>query len=180
MYVKVCGIRSREVIDWAAGLGYSAAGFVLHPASVRYCKPEKVLELARYASGRIATVAVGVSYEEVERVKWAVDYIQIYEYRETERLIFASGNEPAGLKYDYFMYDASRGSGKFSDFPEWVEPIREKLILSGGMRPGNAGRVVRQYMPFGIDVSSGVESSPGAKSYYKMKNFIEEVRNAGG
>jgi phosphoribosylanthranilate isomerase len=178
MFVKVCGIRTRGQIDWAVELGYSAVGVVLHPPSPRYCAPEAAASLAAYARGRIASVAVGVSFEEVSEVYDGFDFAQIYEYRCMERLILAGVQLPERSDYAYFLYDASRGSGEFDQLPEWLFSIRERLIVSGGLNPYNVGPVIRKFMPFGVDVSSGVETGPGLKDYSLMKKFMEEVAHA--
>ena len=64
MFVKVCGITAVEQIDWAVRLGYPAIGVVMHWRSPRFCDTDRARELASHARGRIASVAVGVSYEE--------------------------------------------------------------------------------------------------------------------
>jgi phosphoribosylanthranilate isomerase len=178
MFVKICGIRTREQIDWAVELGYSAVGVVLHPPSPRYCTPEAAASLAAHARGRIASVAVGVRFDEVREVYGGFDFAQIYEYRNIERLILAGAQFPDRSDYTYFLYDASRGSGEFDQLPDWLFSIQERLIVSGGLNPHNAGPVIRKFRPFGVDVSSGVEAEPGLKDYSLMKKFMEEVAHA--
>ncbi|MCL4460861.1 MAG: phosphoribosylanthranilate isomerase [Nitrospirae bacterium] len=58
--------------------------------------------------------------------------------------------------------------------------LRFPLILSGGLNAGNVGEAIRKVRPFGVDVSSGVESSPGKKDRKKLERFMEEVRRHGG
>jgi phosphoribosylanthranilate isomerase len=178
MFVKVCGIRTREQIDWAVELGYSAVGVVLHPPSPRYCAPEAAASLAAYARGRITSVAVGVRFDEVREVYDGFDFAQIYEYRNIERLILAGARFPDRSDYTYFLYDASRGSGEFDQLPDWLFSIQERLIVSGGLNPQNTGSVILKFRPFGVDVSSGVETGPGLKDYLLMKKFMEEVAHA--
>jgi phosphoribosylanthranilate isomerase len=180
MFVKVCGIRTKESIDQAVALGYRAAGFVAHPKSPRFCDAETIAILAAHAAGRIATVAVGISYDEVRQVHELVDYVQLYEFHATDRLIFASPEEPRGRPCDIFMYDASRGRGEQGPYPEWLARLGGRFMISGGLLPSNVAAVINKYRPCGVDVSSGVESSPGIKCYDLMKEFIREVRHAGG
>ena len=178
MFVKVCGITAVEQIDWAVDLGYSAIGVVLHPRSVRYQKEKRALELADYARGRIATIAVGIGFDEVAACYHHFDYVQLYEYRYLERLIYAGSGLPPDRGFAFFLYDTSRGSGAGGDLPAWLHGINDKLIISGGLTNKNVSRMIREYRPFGIDVSSGVEARRGVKDYGLMKQFITEVNNA--
>jgi phosphoribosylanthranilate isomerase len=178
MFVKVCGITTAEQIDWAVDLGYSAIGVVLHPRSVRYRKADRALELADYARGRISTIAVGIGFDEVAACYHDFDYVQVYEYRNLERLIYAGSAVPSPRGFAFFLYDTSMGSGAIHDLPAWLRDISDKLIISGGLTHGNVSRIIREYRPFGVDVSSGVEAVQGVKDYKLMKQFIEEVHNA--
>jgi phosphoribosylanthranilate isomerase len=178
MFVKVCGITAVEQIDWAVDLGYSAIGVVLHHRSVRYQNEKRALELADYARGRIATIAVGIGFDEVAACYHHFDYVQVYEYRYLERLIYAGSALPPDRGFAFFLYDTSRGSGEEGDSPAWLRGISEKLIISGGLTSGTVSRVIREYRPFGVDVSSGVEARRGVKDYGLMKQFIAEVNNA--
>ena len=81
---------------------------------------------------------------------------------------------------DSFDPAARGGTGKVFDWDlaQHVTPqIRAKLVLAGGLNPDNIQRAVSQVRPFGVDVSSGVEASPGQKDVQKMKMFIEGVRS---
>ena len=178
MFVKVCGITAAEQIDWAVDLGYSAIGVVLHPRSTRYRDERRALELAEYARGRIATIAVGIGFGEVAACYHDFDYVQVYEYRDCKRLIYAGSSLPPDRGFAFFLYDTSRGSGAEVDPPAWLRGIGEKLIISGGLTSGNVSRLIREYRPFGVDVSSGVEARRGVKDYGLMKQFIAEVNHA--
>jgi len=178
MFVKVCGITRAEQLDWAVELGYSAAGVVLHPESSRYCGLDRAAELARHARGRISTVAVGITFSEVAPVADAFDFVQVYEYQNGERVICAGDSELIASDSSLFMYDSSRGTGRIGTLPAWLHDVRWKLIISGGLTSRNVAGIVREFQPFGVDVSSAVESAPGKKNYEQMKEFINEVCNA--
>lgn len=61
----------------------------------------------------------------------------------------------------------------------WLQAaVQPRLIVAGGLTPGNVGAVVRQLHPFGVDVSGGVESSPGRKDPALVSRFVHEVRLA--
>ncbi len=72
------------------------------------------------------------------------------------------------------------GHGQSWNYSLAAEASRHvSLILSGGLNENNIGEAIRSVRPFGVDVSSGVESSPGKKDRQKMKRFVEEVRRHG-
>ncbi|WP_022870848.1 phosphoribosylanthranilate isomerase [Yaniella halotolerans] len=177
LYVKVCGIMHVEQLDWAIELGYDAIGLMQAPKSSRLVDVETARHLAAHAAGRIETFAVGMTLDEVEPIRDAVDTIQLYEYADVPSLALASDTPPPttdGLAY--WFYDASHGTGTFSDIPEWVRDVDARVVLAGGLNPGNVAEVVARYRPDGVDVSSGVEASAGVKDYALMKAFIEAVR----
>jgi phosphoribosylanthranilate isomerase len=176
MFIKVCGIKTFEHIDWAMSLGYTAVGVVLYKKSKRYVDDDTAKKLAQYARGKIKSVAVSVSYADVSNVEDSFDYIQVYEQINKNNLIFASNAKPLDNNFKYFLYDNSKGSGEFESFPEWLEMLRSKLIIAGGLNYKNVKNVIKQYQPFGVDVSSGVENAQGEKDYELMKKFIESVK----
>ena len=178
MFVKVCGLTEFEHIDWAVEMGYSAIGVVLHRKSPRFCTVDKARKLSNYARNKILTVAVGIDFPEVEDVHNDFDFIQIYEPKKIDRLIFAGDYIPDGLDFKYFVYDISRGSGEFHMPPDWVKKISNRLIISGGLNVDNIRDIISNYKCFGIDVSSGVEKPRGIKDRNLMKKFIEGVNNA--
>lgn len=177
MFVKVCGLTTREQIDAAISYGYDAIGIVTYSKSKRYCPPAKALELAAHAQGKIKRVVVGKTYDDVKGVAHAFEYTQIHEARQVPNLILAlNAPPPLELDYTYFIFDASMGSGSFKPFPEWVQAMSGRVILAGGLNPRNVRSVILAMQPFGVDVSSGVEID-GVKDFGLMKAFIDAVGN---
>ncbi len=177
MFVKVCGLTTARQIDKAIAYGYDAIGIVTYPGSKRYCPSSRALELATHARGKIKRVVVGKTYDDVKDVAHAFDYTQIHEARQVPNLILALKEPPPPtLDYTYFIYDASMGSGSFKPFPEWVKAMAGKVILAGGLNPQNVRQVIEAMQPFGLDVSSGVETG-GVKDPRLMKAFIDTVGN---
>ncbi len=177
MFKKVCGLTTEEQIDKAIAYGYDAIGVVTYAKSKRYCPHSRAVELAAYAEGKITRVVVGKTFDDVEAVAHAFDYTQIHEARQVPNLMLAMKKiPPPEIRYDYFIYDASIGSGTFNPFPEWVKARADKIILAGGLNPENVCSVIKSMRPFGVDVSSGVETD-GVKDFVLMKAFIDAVQN---
>ncbi len=177
MFVKVCGLKTTGQIDWAVKLGYSAIGVVLYPKSPRYCDAETARELASYAKGKIVSVAVAKTFDELKEVNDDFDYIQVYEKIESDKLIYAGNSVPDNLVYNYFLYDASIGSGEFKEFPLWLNDIKENLIIAGGLNPSNVREALEKINCYGVDVSSGVEIEKGVKDLRLMEEFISVVKS---
>lgn len=175
MFTKVCGLKTKEQIDKAIEYGYDAIGIVTYHKSKRYCPPNQAIELAKYAKGKIKSFVVGLKWSDVNDVASTFDYTQIYEAKQVPNLAFASKEfPPSHLQYEYYVYDASIGSGVYKEFPDWVKNKTENLVVAGGLNKENVCKVIRDIQPFGVDVSSGVEKD-GAKDLSMMKEFIEAV-----
>lgn len=176
MFIKICGITTFEQIDWAVTLGYDAVGVVVYPKSKRFVPEQKAIELATYARQKIISVCVSISFYDVANIYKYFDFVQVSENIDAQNLIFSTFEEPKFANYKYVIYDASHGTGKFTDLPKWLEKYRENLIIAGGLTPENVRSVIQTAKPFGVDVSSGVENAPDVKNYKKMEEFINEVR----
>jgi phosphoribosylanthranilate isomerase len=177
MFTKVCGLKTKDQIDKAIEYGYDAIGVVTYIKSIRYCPPKDAIKLAEYAKGKIKSFVVGINYSDVEEVAPYFDYTQIYEMKQVPHLVLASKEmPPSDLEYEYFIYDASIGSGVFHQFPKWVKDMSEKIIVAGGLNVENVCSVIQDIKPFGVDVSSGVEKD-GVKDVNMMKEFIDAVNS---
>ena len=177
MFTKVCGLKTKEQIDKAIEYGYDAIGVVTYIKSIRYCPPKDAIKLAEYAKDKIKSFVVGLNYRDVEEAAPYFDYTQIYEMKQVSNLVLASKEmPPSDLKYEYFIYDASIGSGVFHQFPKWVKDMSEKIIVAGGLNVENVCSVIQDIKPFGVDVSSGVEKD-GVKDVNMMKEFIDAVNS---
>ncbi len=174
MFVKICGIKDIETAEKVIELGGDCVGFVAHKKSKRYISPADAEKIVRAVKGRVITVAVGVESAECGDYGFC-DYTQADDACRSERDILCGYAKPEGV-FKYFLYDESRGAGVFSGFPEWIEEYRDRLILAGGLTPENVSDVVKRWRPFGVDVSSGVETD-GIKDFEKIKRFIYEAKN---
>jgi len=174
MFVKICGIKTPEMADTVCSLGADAIGVVAYKKSKRYVTPEQAAEIKKAIAGRCPLVVVSVLKEECADYADIADNIQADDARDEETDILSGSERPRGV-FKYFLYDASRGAGIRTDYPEWIEEYKSHLILAGGLSPDNVKEVIEIYKPFGVDVSSGVETN-GEKDLEKIKDFINKAK----
>ena len=200
--VKICGITRAEDLRAAADAGADAFGLVFYPPSPRFLTLERARELSRAAPAFLTSVALFVNSTaaEVRQVLQAVQP-QVLQFHGEETPEFCrSFGVPyikacrvrAGVDLLEYWRPFSDACGWLAD--AWVEEyggagtgfdwalvpaLPEKpLVLSGGLAPGNVGEAIRHVQPWGVDVSSGVESAKGIKDAARIAAFIAEVRNA--
>jgi phosphoribosylanthranilate isomerase len=92
-----------------------------------------------------------------------------------------AGDWPDPVMLDSWSPDQRGGTGRTWDW-ELARPLlsARRVFIAGGLEPGNVGTVVRNFRPYGVDVSSGVESSTGVKDPRKVRDFVLAVRQAEG
>lgn len=86
------------------------------------------------------------------------------------------------LFLDSGTFEQPGGTGKSLDWKKWVHIAksfkRQSLVVAGGLTPDNVGEAIHILEPWGVDVVSGVESSPGKKDSTKVRDFIKAVQEA--
>ena len=192
--VKICGVRRIEDALLAAELGASAIGFVFWPDSARFIDPYRATPIVRALPPFVATVGVFVDQplEYVFGVAGLLNLgaIQLHgheslddyarsSYRLIKAVAVADGFAPVGLELmparATVLLDAHDpvkrgGTGRTIDWPQAAAAARVRpIILSGGLTPDNATTAVEIVNPYAIDVSSGVESSPGVKDPARLR-----------
>ncbi len=97
------------------------------------------------------------------------------------RLVTVSSEGEPHIGLYPFVYEGNAsGSGETVDWAFAAQLAkRGKMILAGGLSIANALEAIMEVAPFGVDVSSGVESAPGKKDATKIQAFMDAVRNAG-
>ncbi len=202
--IKVCGITREEDALRAAELGADAVGFVFWPGSPRCVEPSRAREIAAALPPFVARVGVfvdaGAAGVRAVADLVGLDAIQLHGGGEEPdpgtRILRAvslrGGEDPDALDRAYpgrtlllDAHDADRrgGTGKTVDWNLAARVARRRrIILAGGLSPENVERAVREVRPWGVDVSSGVETRPGIKSPDRMAAFVAAVRRgeAGG
>ena len=192
MWLKICGMTDQAAVDAALAAGVDALGFVFSP-SVRRLEPAQAVQLAARARGRVAVIAVTLHppqalVDEIVRV-FSPDALQA-DQSDFERLrlpltlarlpvlrvdVAAGSVLPTRLLFE----GARSGSGEAADWQVAARlALRCELILAGGLTAHNVGAALRAVRPYGVDVSSGVESSAGRKSAQKIAEFVAAARVA--
>jgi len=192
LWIKLCGITTAEAIEAALETGVDAIGFVFAP-SVRRLDLPQAAALAATARGRCALVAVTLHPSQ----SWVDEILRCFEpdmlqadlsdlegLRLPPRLQtlpvirLTAGPLPQGR---LLFEGATSGGGALADWSAAERIAREReLILAGGLNAANVAAAVHSVRPFGVDVSSGVESMPGRKSLELIREFVQSARAAAG
>ena len=200
MFVKICGITNLEDAQGALEAGADALGFVLSE-SPRRVDAERAAEIV--AALPAGTLTVGVFRNEPpERVAVLVEAggfaaAQVHSRDPAGDVGFLRPRIPflieavpvtavGGLarairsEADLVLVDSARpGSGLVFDWSALGDlSAGRRIVLAGGLSPENVARAVRRVRPYGVDVSSGVEASPGRKDHGRVRSFVERAHAA--
>ena len=196
MFVKICGLCSDEHVQVAVGAGADAVGFVFAD-SVRRIEPGHAARLTNKVPDTVKKVAVMLhpSNEEWQEVlrDFTPDVLQTDAedfaeldvpeeiscwpvYRENKRVTV-----PLFRVTVPFVYEgAQSGTGEVVDWTAAAEIAqRGNMILAGGLGVSNVTEAIATTRPFGVDVSSGVETAPGQKDSGLIREFISAAKAAG-
>ncbi len=196
--IKLCGLRLPEDAEAAGALSPDYVGFVFAPAYRRYIPPEQAALLKKRLPPGIRAVGVFVD-EKAETVAELLnrDLIDLAQLHGREDEAFLSRlraltdrplirafriRGPEDLKRaeqssaDHILLDAGAGEGRSFDW-SLLSSFSRPYFLAGGLNPENAAEAVRLLRPFGVDVSSGIETD-GRKDPEKMRAFVSAVKGA--
>jgi phosphoribosylanthranilate isomerase len=202
--IKVCGITNAEDAAMAIAAGADALGFIFYRNSPRYIEPTAAAHIIGTLPPLVTPVGVFVN-EELKVVRDLMDscglaLAQLHgdetasycmelarpvlkAIRVKDRASFLALAEykgRAGVRgfiVDTYAKEAYGGTGQVMDWSLAAEAAKTTtLILAGGLTPDNVSQAIRTVRPYGVDVSSGVESAPGKKDPDKVRAFVEAVR----
>ena len=192
MWIKICGMTTDDAVEAALRAQVDAIGFVF-AESKRHVTPRRAAELAASARGKVRCIAVTKhpDQRDVDDILsvFKPDILQT-DIEDLPRLrlpatlevlpvVRAGGSEPTPLPTRLLFEGPVSGTGIPSD---WVAACRRvaraEVILAGGLSPDNVAAAIATVKPFGVDVSSGVEVSPGRKSPEKIASFVRSARAA--
>lgn len=192
IFIKICGMTTPVAVDAALSCEVDAIGFVF-ARSVREVTTRQANELAASARNKAVCVAVTrhptrAQVEEILR-DFKPDILQT-DIEDIETLglpkelsvlpVMRPGSQAACAPPRRVLFEGPvSGSGQTTDWDAAAGLARRtEVILAGGLNPDNVAAALRHVHPFGVDVSSGVESAPGIKSVEKIDRFVAAVRSA--
>jgi phosphoribosylanthranilate isomerase len=193
LWVKVCGLTSEEALGAALAAGVDAVGFVFHAGSPRNLTPARAAALAATVPPAVSRVAVTrhptQALVDAILAGFAPDALQTdLEDLAPLRLpaslarlpVLRSGAPAHGPLPPRCLFEsADSGRGRKADWHQAAAlATRTELVLAGGLGPGNVAAAVATVRPFGVDVSSGVESAPGVKDAALIHEFVAAARAA--
>ncbi|MDP2913236.1 MAG: phosphoribosylanthranilate isomerase [Candidatus Omnitrophota bacterium] len=200
--IKICGITNKADAVMASSLGVDMLGFVFYRKSKRYVTPAVAADIINALPPYIGKVGVFVcekpdSVLEIARIA-GLDMLQFHGDETPEycggfcdnyKVIKAFRvKDKKDLKcvndygVDFYLFDTHKGNsiGGTGETFDWKAledfEILKPVILSGGLNPQNVGDAIKEVLPYGVDVSTGCEKSPGKKDPELMKKFVENVR----
>ena len=199
--VKICGMTQLKDALFAVEQGVDAVGFIFYKKSPRAVTMKTVREIITKLPPLVDTVGVFVN-ESAERLNKIADYcgldlvqlhgeespafcrkirrrvIKAFRVKDLQSIKQLEKFPVSGFLLDTFSDDLHGGTGKTFDW-NLALPAKKMgpVILAGGLTPRNILQAVRQVRPYGVDVCSGVEKSPGIKDLEKVRSFLKNIRS---
>ena len=197
--IKICGLTRIEDVRTVVKAGADAVGFVF-TASPRRISPQKAVALSGHVPDGVLRVGLFLDQDkaEIERVlntveldvlqfhgseteqecnSFGIPYLKAVAMTDGHSAKQAGRDYPTamGLLLDSHTAGEPGGSGKVFD---WTisGPLAKQVWLAGGLNAKNVGCAIRTIKPYAVDVSSGVEKSPGIKDADRINAFIMAVR----
>ncbi len=199
--VKICGITNVEDGLAAAEAGADALGFILYERSPRYIPIEKAAIIIRSLPTEIVKVGVFVDADEelvfraigecgfnllqfhgTESPEYCVQFglmsMKAFQVRDAESLSQLKDFNTDAWLLDAYSPDKLGGTGERFNWDLAVEAqkLGRPIFLAGGLTSENVAEAVKHVQPYAVDVSSGVEASPGKKDHAKVRAFIRAAK----
>jgi phosphoribosylanthranilate isomerase len=201
MFVKVCGITRLTDALHAVEQGATAIGFVFWPRSPRGVTVERAAEISAGLPSHVMRVGVFVN-EPVESIRAIAERTRLtaVQLHGDEPPAYADALDWPVLRAVSVAdldYASEAWAPETALLVDNIDPVRRggtgavidwsqaaavaqtrRIVLAGGLTPDNVASAIRAVRPFGVDVSSGVEASPGVKDFEKVTQFIANARLA--
>jgi len=201
--VKICGITNLPDAQVAVEAGTDALGFNFYEKSPRFIPINTAAEISRALPP--FTLRVGVFVNPVEELvrraisecglgllqfhgdeppefctQFGLMSMKAFRIRDAGSLKELPNYRTDAWLLDAYVSDTFGGTGETFNWSLATEAqkLGKPVFLAGGLTPENVAEAIRQVKPFGVDVSSGVESSPGKKDHAKVRAFIKAAKQA--
>ena len=195
--VKICGITTIEDAIVAVDAGADALGFVFYDKSPRSLDPDRAAEIIRALPPFVQVVGLfvhaGLDFVNATADRCRLDIVQLhgdesqdycahvhrrvikaFRVKDITSLDPMKNYHVSGYLLDAYSPKAFGGTGvTFNWETAMIAKKFGPVILAGGLDPGNVAAAIAQVAPYGVDVSSGVEASPGRKDPAKVREFIK-------
>lgn len=204
--VKICGLTTLEDARFVSGALADFLGFIFYPDSPRYIEPAKAGAIINWLEGpEKVGVFVNQPLDDVNSIAktTGIDLVQLHGNESPEYCglvekpvikVFHINEEksasdlrdeiaPYMNAVDYYLFDTKAdglwgGTGKTFDWDILNEIADEKpYFLSGGLNSENISSAIHTVQPFAVDLSSGLEESPGLKDFDKVEQFFDKMRD---
>ena len=191
MWIKICGLTSVDAVHAAVAAGVDALGFVFAPskrqinvtqaAQLAKSVPASILRLAvmQHPSQLLVNEVCEVFKPDVLQTDYEdLSMLNVPDNVQTLPVVRAGRSPPSPLPSRILFEGPVSGAGETADWTRAAELAKQtQLILAGGLNAANVAEAIERVKPFGVDVSSGVESSPGIKDVQKIAEFVRQVRS---
>lgn len=200
--VKICGITSiPDALD-VANAGADAIGLVFYPKSARFVTPDQAAEISSALPPFITTVGLFLNADakQIQETlsKVSLDLLQFHGHETPEfcrsfgkpyiKALGTDGlenftanadqyHDALGILIDSHVLGKAGGTGQTFDWKLLPKNYSKPIILAGGLNPDNIAEAIRETSVYALDLSSGVESSPGIKSKAKIDALMREVKH---
>jgi phosphoribosylanthranilate isomerase len=200
--IKICGLREPEHARLAAEAGADAIGLVFYGPSPRFVEVARARAIAAALPAYVSAVGLFVNApeEEIRDIlsavrldllqfqgdeppefceRFGIPYVRAVRMEEGTNLVewARKFSRAKALLLDAHVPGTPGGTGRTFDWAAIPRDLPIAIILSGGLKPDNVGRAVREVRPWAVDVSSGVERARGVKDPRLIVDFIRSVRS---
>jgi phosphoribosylanthranilate isomerase len=200
--IKICGTTNKYDALLASEFGADMIGFIFYKKSKRYVEPRVVADIINELPAKVMKVGVfvdedwdkvveiardtgltGLQFHGNETPEYCMHFkdefkvIKAFRVKDKTSLENVNKYDVDYYLIDTYIKDSQGGTGEIFDWKiledfEFLKPI----FLSGGLTPDNVGKAIKEVSPYGVDVASGIEASPGNKDAGLLKKFIQNVR----
>lgn len=201
--IKFCGFTRAQDAQLAVALGVDALGLVFYENSKRYITIEQAQTIVPHIPALVNSIGVFVNAEAafvhqvLKKIKlsclqfhgdenesycrsFALPYIKVISMKNNIDVLAAIKQYPSASAIILDTYHGQQigGSGNSFDWQLIPDNLPKPLILAGGLTVANVAEAITTMQPYGLDLSSGIESAPGIKDPQKMQQFIAAVHAA--